>query len=58
MLVQQISFALCSCLMMSNQNIIQKGDLAIYYELGDGEDIRKRGIVEVDHSTGRWGHRI
>ena len=32
---------------------LQKGDLAIYYELGEGEDIRKRGIVEVDHSTGR-----
>ena len=33
--------------------VIQKGDLAIYYELGEGEDIRKRGIVEVDHSSGR-----
>ena len=31
----------------------QKGDLAIYYELGEGEDPRKRGIVEVDHTTGR-----
>jgi glucuronokinase len=32
---------------------LRKGDLAIYYDLGEGEDIRKRGVVEVDHSTGR-----
>jgi glucuronokinase len=32
---------------------LRKGDLAIYYELGEGEDPRKRGIVEVDHTTGR-----
>ena len=32
---------------------VQKGDLSIYYELAEGEDIRKRGIVEVDHATGR-----
>lgn len=38
---------------ISYSDIIQKGDLSIYYELGDREDIRKRGIVEVDHSTGR-----
>ena len=34
--------------------LLQKGDLAIYYELAEGEDIQKRGIVEVDHTTGRY----
>lgn len=33
--------------------LLQKGDLAIYYELAEGEDIQKRGIVEVDPTTGR-----
>ena len=33
--------------------LLQKGDLSIYYELGEGEDIMKRGIVEVDRTTGR-----
>ena len=33
---------------------LQKGDLAIYYDLTEGEDMQRRGIVEVDQMTGRW----
>ena len=32
---------------------LQKGDLAIFYELSDGEATESRGIVEVDPSTAR-----
>ena len=33
---------------------LQKGDLAIFYELGEGESTENRGVVEVDHDTGRF----
>ena len=33
----------------------QKADLAIYYELSEGESTENRGIVEVEPATGRSG---
>ena len=32
----------------------QKADLAIYYELSEGESTENRGIVEVEPQTGRY----
>lgn len=32
----------------------QKGDLAIYYEMSEGERTETRGIVEVCPKTSRW----
>ena len=36
---------------------MQKADLAIYYELSEGESTENRGIVEVEPATGRLGER-
>ena len=32
---------------------MQNGELAIYYEMGPGESMEQRGIIEADHSTSR-----
>ena len=36
----------------------QKADLAIYYELSEGESTENRGIVEVEPATGRSGENV
>ena len=33
---------------------LQKGDLAIYYDLEENKSTEQRGIVEIDSSSGKW----